>query len=92
MIGRRNDRAEDLRRGTTIYIDGDGQVTDDPARAVRGEVVYYDTAGRPVKRASFFLEQGEIPWLPIAEPAFLLWVLALLVALWVVVAVVLRLT
>jgi hypothetical protein len=49
---------------------------------------------RPPKRAlhrdKLFLEPGELPWLPVSEPAFLLWVLAALVLVWVGIAVALR--
>ena len=42
-------------------------------------------------KVSFKVEEVEISWLPIGEAAFLLWVLAVLVAVWVGVAVVLGL-
>jgi hypothetical protein len=37
----------------------------------------------------FFLDKGEIPWLPVSEPAFLLWVLIALMVIWLVIGVVL---
>ena len=68
------------RRHEALYIDAHGNVTDDPAEAVRGEILEYDERGQPVRRTSFFLE--EIRWLPVGEPAFLLWVLVFLLAVW----------
>lgn len=72
--------------------DAEGRVTEDPAAAVRGEIVDHDAHGRPRWRASFFLSEREIPWLPVSEPAFLLWVLAVLMLIWIGVGVVLWLT
>jgi hypothetical protein len=40
----------------------------------------------PARRVWFRIEEVEIPWLPVSEGAFLLWVLAVLVAVWVGVA------
>ena len=77
-------------RRTRLY-DAEGRLTTDPARAVRGEVVEYDARGA-ARRTWFRIEPVEIKWLPISEPAFLLWVLFLFVAVWVIVAVVLRLS
>jgi hypothetical protein len=42
-------------------------------------------------RVWFRIEEAEISWLPVGEAAFLLWVLAILVALWVGAAAVLGL-
>jgi hypothetical protein len=74
------------------YTDADGRPTDDPAAAVRGELVEYDADGNARRRVRFFLTEKELPWLPVSEPAFLLWVLALLMLIWVGIGVVLYLT
>jgi len=64
------------------YFDAEGNLTEDPAQAVRGEVVEHDTEGRH-RRTWFVLEEVEIKWLPVSEGAFLLWVLLALVVVWV---------
>jgi hypothetical protein len=74
--------------GTRLY-DADGKLTTDPARAVRGEIVEHDEHGES-RRTWFLIEWLEIKWLPVSEPAFLLWVLTLFIAVWVVVALWLR--
>jgi hypothetical protein len=57
---------------------------------VQGEIVGYDTHGAPTRRTRFFLSERELPsWLPVSEPAFLLWVLVALMAVWVVIGLVL---
>ena len=71
------------------YTDAEGRATDDPALAVDGEIVEYDAHGRPRRRTRFFLTERELPWLPISEPAFLLWVLIVLMAIWLVIGLVL---
>jgi hypothetical protein len=78
---RRQPRWAERRRGIT-YVDAEGQPTDDAAKAIRGEVVEYDAHGRPTRRARFFLDRSELPWLPVSEPAFLLWVFAGLFVVW----------
>jgi hypothetical protein len=83
-MGRMRDgleRAEKQRK--IVFVDADGRPTDDSAKAVRGEVLEYDAGGRPERRTRFFLDRSELPWLPVSEPAFLLWVLAALVLVWV---------
>ncbi|HVD26861.1 MAG TPA: hypothetical protein VNB86_12815 [Gaiellaceae bacterium] len=40
----------------------------------------------PAPKVWFRVEEVEISWLPVSEGAFLLWVLAVLVAVWVAVA------
>jgi hypothetical protein len=65
-----------------MYLDAHGRPTDDPGKAVRGEVVEYDAHGRAARRTRFFLDRSELPWLPVSEPAFLLWVLAALFIVW----------
>ena len=79
------------RRKSSFYVDGTGRRTDDPAQAVAGEVVEHDAHDRVLRRTRFFLDRAELPWLPVGESAFLLWVLAALVVVWVCIAVVLRL-
>jgi hypothetical protein len=71
------------------YTDAEGRSTDDPAAAVRGEIVEYDAHGQPRRRTRFFLDQRELPWLPVSEPAFLLWVLIVLMVIWLVIGFVL---
>jgi hypothetical protein len=71
------------------YSDAEGRVTDDPAAAAEGEIIDYDAHGVPAKRTRFFLSERELPWLRISEPAFLLWVLVALMAVWVVIGLVL---
>ena len=73
-------------RPTVVYRDGEGQPTSDPSAAVSGEVVELDVHGSRARRIQFFLQRGELPWLPVGEPAFLLWVLAALVVIWVGIA------
>jgi hypothetical protein len=74
------------------YTDADGRLTDDPAAAVRGEVTEFDRHGAPRRLTRFFLyEQRPLPWLPVSEAAFLLWVLVALVVAWLVVGLILGL-
>jgi hypothetical protein len=80
------------RRKSAFYVDRDGRRTDDPEEAVSGEVAEYDAHDRVLRRTRFFLDRSELPWLPVGEAAFLLWVLAALVLVWVVIAVVLHVT
>jgi hypothetical protein len=56
---------------------------------VSGEIVEHDAQGEPRRRTRFFLDQREIPWLPVSEPAFLLWVLIALMVIWLVVGLIL---
>jgi hypothetical protein len=71
------------------YTDAEGSPTEDPAAAVHGEMVEYDAGGEVRRRTRFFLREEEIPWLPVSEPAFLLWVLVALVLIWAVIGVIL---
>ena len=73
------------RTETRLY-DADGRLTSDPARAVSGEVVELDAQLRVAHRSWFRIQWMEFRWLQVSEPAFLLWVLALFVAAWVVVS------
>ena len=75
-----------------VYTDADGHPTDDPATAVRGDVTEYDAHGAPRRLTRFFLlEQRALPWLPVSEAAFLLWVLVALIVGWLVVGLILGL-
>jgi hypothetical protein len=78
-------------RHVKSYADADGQPTDDPAQAVRGELVDLDAESKPTRRIWFRLEEVEIKWLPVSESAFLLWVLVLLLAVWLGIGVALGL-
>ena len=74
------------------YVDADGRPTDDPAAAARGEVTEYDAHGRPRRLTRFFfLDEKALPWLPVSEAAFLLWVLVALTVAWLVVGLILGL-
>jgi hypothetical protein len=75
----------------TAYFDAEGNRTEDPAQAVRGEVLEQDADGRRKRRTWFFLEEVEIKWLPVSETAFLLWVLFALLVIWVLIGVALGL-
>jgi hypothetical protein len=74
------------------YTDRDGRPTEDPATAVTGEAVLYDEHGIPRRRTLFVMRERELPWLPVSEAAFLLWVLVVLMLAWVAVGLVLHLT
>jgi hypothetical protein len=84
-------RAGGSRRSRVLF-DAQGRVTDDADAAVSGEVVERSPTGVVLRRRKFFLERDHLPWLPVGEAAFLLWVLVGLVGVWVVVAVVLRIS
>jgi len=75
----------------TAYFDAEGNPTDDPAQAVRGEVLEHDAAEARTRRTWFFFEEVEIKWLPVSESAFLLWVLLGLVLVWFAIGVALGL-
>ena len=85
--------SRERRARRVILVDSDGRPTDDPASAVAGEVVELTEDRRPLRRTRFFLTREQLPaWMPFGEPAFLLWVLAALVAAWAIVGVVLAAT
>jgi hypothetical protein len=84
--------SDERRERRIVLVDADGHPTDDPASAVAGEITELTPEGRPRRRRRFFLTREELPWLPVGESAFLLWVLAALVAAWAIVGVALRLT
>jgi hypothetical protein len=70
------------RRPATSLVDADGNPTYNLHRAVAGELVEYDARSKRTRCAWFRVEQVEIRWLPVSEAAFLLWVLALLLVVW----------
>jgi hypothetical protein len=81
----------DVKTGDGAFLfDAEGNRTDDPSKAVRGEVVGQDAQGRS-RRTWFLFEEVEIKWLPVSESAFLLWVLAALFGVWLVIGVLLGL-
>ena len=86
----RPDKPETKRSArTVVYVDADGAVVTDPARAVRGEIAEGDGSGNPRSRVWFRIEEVELDWLPVRESVFLLWVLAFLAAVWLVIGLVL---
>ncbi len=89
MVGKRDpERAPVLR---PAYFDAEGNRTEDPARAVRGELVEHDAKSGRKRRTWFFLEEVELEWLPVRESAFLLWVLLALLMVWVLIGLALGL-
>lgn len=74
------------------YGGPEAEAGENSAAVVRVPVVEYDSRGRPVRRTRFFLAERELPWLPVSEPAFLLWVLAVFVVVWLFIGVFLKLT
>jgi hypothetical protein len=83
--------APDVRPGRVgLYVDADGNPTDDPREAVQGEILERNGGGAP-RHTWFLLDEVQIKWLPMSEGAFLLWVFVALVAVWVGLAVLWRL-
>jgi len=78
------------RRYAASLVDADGNPTDDVRRAVAGELLEHGESNQ-ARHAWFRLEQVEIRWLPVSEAAFLLWVLALLLVVWLAIGVALGL-
>jgi len=74
-----------------LYRDTSGAVVADPAEAAGGEIVE-EVDGALRRRAWFRIQEVELDWLPVRESAFLLWVLAVLAAAWLVIGVVLHFT
>jgi len=74
---------------TSVYLDAEGKRTEDPRKAVGGEILESPGDGRAANRTWFRVQEVELSWLPVGEAAFLLWVLALLVFLWLVAAAIL---
>ena len=75
-----------------VYFDAEGNRTENPAEAVRGEVVEHDPKAGRTRRTWFFIEEVEIKWLPVSESAFLLWILLSLLLTWVLIGLVFGLT
>ena len=75
-----------------VYFDAEGNRTENPAEAVRGEIVEHDPKAGRTRRTWFFIEEVEIKWLPVSESAFLLWVLLSLLLTWVLIGLVFGLT
>lgn len=69
------------------YFDAEGNRTDDPAQAVRGEVVEHDAKAGRTRRTWFLIEEVQLKWLPVSESAFLLWVLLALLAIWLLIGI-----
>lgn len=80
----------DADRVRRELFDARGRVTDDETHAVGGEIAELGPHGRSVRRTRFFLTRTELPWLPVGEAAFLLWVLAALLLIWASIGVILR--
>jgi hypothetical protein len=76
----------DTPSGERILLDAEGNRTDDPAKAERGELAGRDEQDRS-PRTRFFFDEVEIKWLPVSESAFLLWVLAGLLGAWLLIGV-----
>lgn len=84
-------RDSDDKLGLVVYRDESGAVVTDPAQAASGEILA-DADGALRRRAWFRIHEVELDWLPVRESAFLLWVLALLAAVWLAIGVVLHFT
>jgi hypothetical protein len=84
----RSEPAGQVSNAVTSLYDADGQLTSNPADAVRGEIIERDSEGKATRRAWFLIDEVELEWLPISELSFLLWVLALFVCAWIAIAVV----
>ena len=74
-----------------MYRDESGAVVADPVEAAGGEIVE-EIDGTQRRHAWFRIQEVELDWLPVRESAFLLWVLALLAAVWLAIGVVLHFT
>ena len=75
------------RRKSAVFLDAEGNRTDDPALVRRGEIVDHDEHGDPVRRTS--LRVLETQWPRLNASAVLLVALGLLLGLWLLVAVIL---
>ena len=89
-IERREQGSPDETVRLMVYRDAEGNRVENPAAAVRGEIVEPTDTGHSERRW-FRVEEVELPWLRVSETAFLLWVFALLVLVWLVVALLLHL-
>jgi hypothetical protein len=79
------------QRAGKTNVDARGRTMDDASDAVAAEVTEYGAHGR-LRRARFFLDRADLPWLPVGEAAFLLWVLVALLVLWASIGFTLRFT
>jgi hypothetical protein len=79
------------QRARKTNVDARGRSMEDASDAVAAEVAEYGAHGR-LRRARFFLDRADLPWLPVGEAAFLLWVLVALLVLWASIGLTLRLT
>jgi len=79
-----------LDEKSVVYVDAAGRATENPAEAVTGEIRESDAHGRPLRRTRFLLTRSDLPWLPVGEAAFLLWVLVALLMVWAGIGVALR--
>lgn len=84
-------KLESPRVPSSVYIDAEGNRTEDAAEVVRGEVVEHDAKAGRTRRTWFFIEEVEIKWLPVSESAFLLWVLLALLLTWLLIGLALGL-
>ena len=84
MAGRRKLERPSLE---PAYFDAEGNRTDDPAQAVRGEVVEHDAKAGRTRRTWFLIEEVQLKWLPVSESAFLLWVLLALLVSWLAIGI-----
>jgi hypothetical protein len=81
----RKRKLESQRVPSPVYFDAEGNRTENPAQAVRGEVVEHDPKAGRTRRTWFFIQEVEIKWLPVSESAFLLWVLFALLLIWMLI-------
>lgn len=84
-------KLESPRVPSPVYLDAEGNRTEDAAEVVRGEVVEHDAKAGRTRRTWFFIEEVEIKWLPVSESAFLLWVLLALLLTWLLIGLALGL-
>lgn len=85
--------ADDPAHRRVVLVDADGRPTHDRSAVVAGEVTEVSDDGKLIRRTRVFLTREQLPsWVPVDEPALLLWVLAGLVLIWAAVAVVLAAT
>jgi hypothetical protein len=73
--------SDELTRGARLFDDR-GRRTDDPARAVRGDLLERDPNTGRERRVWFLSSRADLSWLPVSESAFLLWVLVTLLGVW----------
>jgi hypothetical protein len=69
------------------YFDAEGNRNENPAEAVRSEILEHDPRAGRTRRTWSFIEEVELEWLPVSESAFLLWVLLGLLLTWVLIGI-----